>query len=149
VCVSFVTSRFRLSVCNASFFQISLRDLCTSLLVARLTSATKFAYFENGYHESSSRGAPLRTVALHAMFDTVHRPLINRYTHSTYVILIVSVNSGFSPIPCPLLFLVQPLLTYTFRTIIYVCTVRQLTANNSCPPPALITIAYINHRGSS
>ena len=41
-------------------------------------------YFENGYDESSSRGAPLRTVrstvALHAMYDTVHRPLINTYS---------------------------------------------------------------------
>ena len=69
-----------LSVCHASFFRISLRDLCRRLL-ARLTSATKFVYFENGYDESSSRGAPLRTVALHAMYDTVHRALINRYTH--------------------------------------------------------------------
>ena len=84
MCVSFVTSGFCLSVClfvcHASFFRISLRDLCRRLL-ARLTSATKFVYFENRYHESSSRGAPLRTVALHAMYDTVHRALINRYTH--------------------------------------------------------------------
>ena len=50
-----------LSVCNASFSQISQRDLCRSLL-ARLTSATKFVYFKNGYYESSSRGAPVRTV---------------------------------------------------------------------------------------
>jgi hypothetical protein len=78
--VSSVTSGFCLFVCHASFFRISLRDLCRSLL-ARLTSATKFMYIENGYHESSSRGAPLRTVALHAMYDTVHRALINRYTH--------------------------------------------------------------------
>jgi hypothetical protein len=69
-----------LFVCNASFFQISLRDLCTRLL-ARSTSATKFVYFENKYHESSTRGAPLRTVALHAMYDTVHRVRIHRYTH--------------------------------------------------------------------
>ena len=54
---------FCLSV-NASFFRISLSDLCRRLL-ARLTSATKFMYFENGYDESSIRGAPLRTVALH------------------------------------------------------------------------------------
>ena len=83
--VSSVTSGFCLSVTlfvrHASFFRISLRDLCRRLL-ARLTSATKFVYFENGYHESSSRGAPLRTVALHAMYDTVHRALINRYTHT-------------------------------------------------------------------
>ena len=78
--VSSVTSGFCLFVRNASFFRISLRDLCRRLL-ARLTSATKFVYFENGYDESSSRGAPLRTVALHAMYDTVHRALINRYTH--------------------------------------------------------------------
>ena len=78
--VSSVTSGFCLFVCHASFFRISLRDLCRRLL-ARLTSATKFVYFENGYDESSSRGAPLRTVALHAMYDTVHRALINRYTH--------------------------------------------------------------------
>ena len=79
--VSFVTSGFCLFVCHASFFRISLRDLCRRLL-ARSTSATKFVYFENGYHESSIRGAPLRTVALHAMYGTVHRALINRYTHS-------------------------------------------------------------------
>ena len=69
-----------LFVCCTSFFRISLRDLCRRLL-ARLTPATKFVYFENRYHESSNRGAPLRTVALHAMYDTVHRALINRYTH--------------------------------------------------------------------
>ena len=27
----------------------------------------------------------LRTVALHAMYDTVHRALINRYTHSGFL----------------------------------------------------------------
>jgi hypothetical protein len=69
-----------LSVCRASFFRISLRNLCRRLL-ARLTSATKFVYFENRDHESSSRGAPLRTVDLHAMYGTVHRALTNRYTH--------------------------------------------------------------------
>jgi hypothetical protein len=72
--VSFVTSGFCLSVClsvrHALFFRISLRDLCRRLL-ARLTSATKFVYFENRKHETSSRGAPLRTLAL-----------IDRYTHS-------------------------------------------------------------------
>ena len=63
-------------------FQISLHDLCRRIL-ARSTSATNFVYFENGCHESSSSGAPLRTVALHdAMYDTVHRVLINRYTHN-------------------------------------------------------------------
>ena len=36
------------------------RGLCRRLL-ARLTPATKFVYLENRYHESSSRGAPLRT----------------------------------------------------------------------------------------
>ena len=105
MCVSFVTSGFCLSVTSRiafdtkkkkkmrrdkqsmrKFFQISLHDLCRRLL-ARLTSATKFVYFENRYHESSSRGAPLRTVALHAMYDTVHRALINRYTHR-YIITV-------------------------------------------------------------
>ena len=65
---------------QASVFRISLRDLCRSLH-ARLTSATKFMYIENGYDKSSNRGAPLRTVALHAMYETVHRALINRYTY--------------------------------------------------------------------
>jgi hypothetical protein len=92
--VSSVTSGFCLSVClsvrHASFFQISLRGLCRRLL-ARLTSATKFVYFENGYDKSSIRGAPLRrTVALHAMYDTVHRALINRYTHTLIYALICS-----------------------------------------------------------
>jgi hypothetical protein len=70
---------------NASFFRISLQDLCRRLL-ARLTSATTFVYLENRYDESSStsRGAPLRTVALHAMYNTVLRALINRYIHSYY-----------------------------------------------------------------
>ena len=40
-------------VCNASFFR---------MLLARSTSATKFVYFESKYDESSSRGAPSRTV---------------------------------------------------------------------------------------
>ena len=71
---SFVTSGFCLFVLHASFVQISLRDLCRRLH-ARLTSAKKFEYFENRYHESSSRRAPLRTAALHAMYDTVHRSL--------------------------------------------------------------------------
>ena len=59
-----------LSLCHASFFQISLRDLC-SVLLARSTSATNFIYFENRYDESSSRGAA--SLALHATYDTVHR----------------------------------------------------------------------------
>jgi hypothetical protein len=42
-----------LFVCCSSFFLISLRDLCRRLL-ARSTFATKFVYFENRYHESSS-----------------------------------------------------------------------------------------------
>jgi hypothetical protein len=57
VCVSLPLC---LSVCNA-FSQISLCGLCRRLL-ARLTSTTKFVYFENWYDESSSRGP----VALHA-----------------------------------------------------------------------------------
>jgi hypothetical protein len=79
-----------LSVCYISVFRISLRDLRRRLL-ARLTSATKFVYFENGYHESSSRGAALRTVALHAMYDTVHRALIHRYTHTTVPVICTTV----------------------------------------------------------
>ena len=45
-----------LFVRNASFFQISRRDLCRRLL-ARLTSVTKFVYIENWYYESSIRGS--------------------------------------------------------------------------------------------
>ena len=91
-----------LFVCHASFFRISLRDLCRRLL-ARLTSATKFVYFENRYHESSSRGAPLRTVALHAMYDTVHRALINRYTHKTAILHLYSTLLSPALIDCNLL----------------------------------------------
>ena len=74
--VRFVISGFvcRFVCHHASLFRTSLRDLCRRLL-ARLTSATKFMYYENGYDESSRRGEPLRTVpvALHAMCNTVHR----------------------------------------------------------------------------
>jgi hypothetical protein len=88
--VRFVISGFvcRFVCHHASLFRTSLRDLCRRLL-ARLTSAPKFMYYENGYDESSRRGAPLRTVALHAMCNTVHRALINRYyiyTHSAYYV---------------------------------------------------------------
>jgi hypothetical protein len=62
---------------HALFFRTSLRYLCRWLL-ASSTSATKFVYFENGYDESSGGEAPW--LALHAMYDTVHRALINRYT---------------------------------------------------------------------
>ena len=78
-----------LFVCPASFFRISLRDLCRKLL-ARSTSATKFVYFENGYDESSRAEVRLDyctyllpVLALHAMYDTVHRALIHGYTHTT------------------------------------------------------------------
>ena len=63
-CRQFVTSGFCLSLClpaTPHFFKFPLRDLCRRLL-ARLTSAAKFMYFENGYDESSNRGASLRTV---------------------------------------------------------------------------------------
>ena len=46
-----------ISVCPASFFRNSLRDLCRRLH-ARSTSATKFVYFENRLNESSSRLRP-------------------------------------------------------------------------------------------
>ena len=42
---------------HASCFGISLHDLCRRLL-ARSTFVYNIVYFENGYHESSSRGAP-------------------------------------------------------------------------------------------
>ena len=41
--------------------------------------------YENGYYESSSRDAPLYTYWSVALYDTVHRALINRYTHITWI----------------------------------------------------------------
>ena len=46
-----------LSVRHASFFAISLRDLCRRL-VARSIFASNVMYFENEYDKRSSRGAP-------------------------------------------------------------------------------------------
>jgi hypothetical protein len=87
--VSFATSGFCLSVClfvrHASVFRISLSNF---VYKATCEVDIRYEVRENGYDESSTRGAPLRTVvALHAMYDTVHHALINRYTHTVEYVL--------------------------------------------------------------
>ena len=56
MCHRYLSLPGRLLVCHVSFFRISLSDLCRRLL-ARSITATNFIWFENGYYESSIRGA--------------------------------------------------------------------------------------------
>ena len=67
---SFVTPAFVciLSVCHASIFGISLRDLCSRRLLTRSTSATNLG--------TMKARVEVRRDSL--QFDTVHRALINR-----------------------------------------------------------------------
>ena len=68
VSVSFDLSVF-LSVVASQFLEFPYYAICVEgrRLFARSTSATNFTYVENGYDES---------LALHAMYDTVHRARI-------------------------------------------------------------------------
>ena len=62
VSVSFVTSGFCLYVNGTPHFLEFPNAICVRYVVlkvvARSTSVTNFMNFENGYDESSSRGAP-------------------------------------------------------------------------------------------
>ena len=77
----FVTSGFCLFVCCLSNCGTDKQHTNRQKGTCEVDIRYEVRVLENGYYESSSRGAPLRTVALHAMYDTVHRALINRYTH--------------------------------------------------------------------
>ena len=73
-------------------------------LLARSTSATTFMYFENGTIKTRVEVRHfVRTVALRAMYDTVHRALINRYTHTDLFTSLSAIASSPWPWCCVLL----------------------------------------------